>query len=269
MKVAEYLAYNTQLLQDAGINSARLDCLILLEDVLGKDRAYILAHPEISLSPSHIATLNNYIAQRKRSVPLAYIRGKVAFYGREFVVNSDVLVPRPETETMIDMLLSDLPVLTNTPTIADVGTGSGCIGITLKLELPACDVFVYDIDQKALHIATKNAQRLAAHIHSHQNNLLHGITEHFDAIVANLPYVPHGYTINAAARHEPSLALFAGNDGLELYRKFWHQVDQLAVPPKHIYTESLRFQHTGLVKLAHEAGYALVATRDLIQHFSR
>src|SRR5882757_1324613 len=123
MTIGEYLPMATKQLQDAGIESARLDVLIVLEDVLSMDRSRLFAHPEIELNQAQIDQLNTFITQRKLHTPLAYIRGRVAFYGREFAVNTHVLVPRPETESMVD-LLKEIS-FKRPPLLADVGTGSG------------------------------------------------------------------------------------------------------------------------------------------------
>jgi release factor glutamine methyltransferase len=268
MNIAEYLTHTTKKLQAAGIDSARLDCLILLEDVLKQNRASLLAHPELQLTQTQLSVLDHAVARRAIAEPLAYIRGKAAFYGREFAVTPDVLVPRPETEIMVEMLLAIRSSLPAQPRIADVGTGSGCLGVTAALELPTSEVFVLDIDVRALQLATKNAQSLTAIVQPRHANLLHGVHEQFDVLLANLPYVPDAYPVNAAARHEPALALFAGHDGLSLYVDFWTQISTAAQQPRHVFTESLPFQHASLVQLADTANYDLVQSQGLIQHFS-
>lgn len=164
-------------LAEAGIPTARLDVLVLLEDCLGKDRAWILAHPEIELSAEQISVLNEQISRRALHVPLAYIRGKTEFYGREFLVNDYVLEPRPESETMIVLLktlmLEDGPLAEDgRVTIVDVGTGSGALAITAKLELPDARVLAVDIDPNCLAITCKNAKRLGADIEIVKSDLL-------------------------------------------------------------------------------------------------
>jgi len=266
MTVGNFLHEATKKLQAAGIETARLDCLILLEDVLERDRARLLAHPETTISDADLATLNTYITQRKKHIPLAYSRGKVSFYGRIFVVNKDVLVPRPETETIIDML-QELPL--RRALIADIGTGSGCIGITAKLTIPKSTVFLYDISEAALRIAQKNAQQLSADVHVKQSDLLEDIADSFDVLLANLPYVPNDYAINRAAAFEPKLALFSGDDGLNHYRRFWQQISDLSTKPAYILTESLPSQHSDIDQLAQAAGYKKHMSEDFIQCFAQ
>lgn len=265
MTIGEFLAHNTKHLQNAGIDTARLDVLVLLEDVLERGRANLLAHPEDPVPASKLAILNNYITQREDHVPLAYIRGKAAFYGRDFVVNEHVLVPRPETESMIEIAKKlDLKA----PRIIDVGTGSGCIGITAAIELPSAEVTLLDVDENALAVATQNARRLrGAVVHAVKGNLLANYDQPIDLVLANLPYVPEDYPINKAAGKEPALALFAGKDGLDLYRELWGQIAARDDKPTYILTEALISQHKPLTVMAKAAGYNLVQTDGLVQLF--
>lgn len=272
MTVGHYLQHATSQLHNAGIATARLDCLVLLEDVLDVNRASLLAHPEQQLSPIQEALLNTYVTRRQIHQPLAYIRGHASFYGRDFIVNKHVLVPRPESESMIDLLkgIRFLAPFVITPRILDVGTGSGCLGITAALELPAAEVTLHDIDSSALTVARQNTERYCyLKVRFGQVDLL----EHFpgsyqDVILANLPYVPTGYAINKAANFEPKLALFAGSDGMDLYRRFWQQLAALhAEKPRYIITESLEQQHTLSTMLARAAGYRLGQTQGLAQLF--
>ncbi len=257
----------TARLRKADIESAHLDCVVLLEDALGKNRAHILAHPETELTAKQISILNKKVEQRALHYPLAYIRGKTEFYGREFTINNHVLVPRPETEDMIDIIKKITAGNTRLRRIADIGTGSGCIGITATLEtgVPA-DLF--DIDDKALDIARRNTENLnVVGVELHHGDLLGAARQKYDAILANLPYVPDNYPVGEAVKHEPSLALYAGIDGLDLYRKFWEQIQGLAARPHYVLTEALKLQHAKIAALAQQAGYTLAETQGLIQLF--
>lgn len=264
MTVGQFIAEATQDLKNAGITTAKLDCLILLEDSLGLDRANLLAHPEAKIPSVTEVRLNNKIAQRLTHQPLAYIRGKVDFYGRTFLVNNHTLVPRPESEEIIT-LLKDCH-LPPKPIIVDVGTGTGCLGITAALEIPGAQVQLVDIDPKALEIAKENSK-----LHDVQVKLVHADllkdAPAIDVILANLPYVPTAYPINKAARHEPKIALFSGVDGLDLYRRMWEQITLLPQKPKIVITESLEDQHPMLARLARQAGYRQSALAGLVQRF--
>jgi release factor glutamine methyltransferase len=265
MTIESFLVNGTKRLQGAGIDTARLDVLVLMEDVLERGRANLLAHPEDIILESKLARLNNYITQRERHIPLAYIRGRAAFYGRDFIVNKHVLVPRPETESMIEIIKNlDLKA----PKILDVGTGSGCLGITAALELPDADVTLLDVDPGALEVATQNASKLNAKVRTMQNDLLNNYNQPVDVILANLPYVPDNYPINQAAGNEPALALFAGEDGLDLYRRFWPQIKNLDDQPEYVLTEALTTQHAALADIAKTAGYTLKQTDGLVQLFA-
>lgn len=269
--LADWLAAAVQTLKSTGIATARLDCLVLLEDALGKDRTHLLAHQELTLNSEQISLLNSQITRRALHEPLAYIRGKTEFYGREFMVSPDTLEPRPETETMIDLLkqLADSKQLTvdSNTLIADIGTGSGCLAITTKLEFPRAKVCATDISKKCLEIARKNAQKHGVPIEFIEADLLSAVNRQPSAVLANLPYVPDGHTINQAAMQEPKLAIFGGSDGLDIYRQLFSQLVKLK--PKYVLTESLPFQHAALAKIARAAGYKLQNTTDFIQIFSR
>jgi release factor glutamine methyltransferase len=282
MPIENWLKDNALQLQNAGIDSARLDCLILLEDAVGKDRAWLLAHPEYELSATQIGVLAEKVAARTQHTPLAYIRGRVEFYGRNFMVNEHVLVPRPETETMISLLKDGLAAGsahrgqdTNGLTIVDIGTGSGAVAISAKLEIPHAHVIGVDIDPNCLVVARKNAAALDAHCEFMEADLLSDLLSGSTSkpkpttlvILANLPYVPDSCPINRAATHEPKLALFAGEDGLDLYRKMFTQITALDIKPLYILTEALLEQHTALAGLADAAGFSQVGTSGLIQSF--
>ncbi len=248
---------------------------MLLEDELGTGRASLLAHLDRKITDLHLLRLNKKIAQRVRHLPLAYLRGKAEFYGREFFVSDQVLVPRPESEKIID-LLKLLPF--GVPPefvplyIADVGAGSGCLGITAALEFPGAFVDFYDVDPQALAIALKNSKRYKIpHANFTTGNLLADprkrLVRGYDVVLANLPYVPDRYAINQAAQHEPKIALFGGEDGLDLYRTFWQQIASLEHRPRFILTESFPFQHEKNMALAKNAGYSLQVTDDFAQSF--
>lgn len=268
MNIGAFLQHATQQLTDCDIITARLDVLILLEDILGKDRSSILAHTEDQLTKTQVEQLEASITRRCTHQPLAYIRGKAAFYGRTFIVNDQVLVPRPETETMIDFF-KQLP---HTPDwrIADIGTGSGAIGLTAALEVPDIKTAVdlYDISPTALEVAQKNAQALGVHAEYKISNLLANLDDAYTVLLVNLPYVPNSYPINEAAQHEPRLALFAGDDGLRDYATFWHQIETLPNKPLFVLCESFPDQHVALAQMAQVAGYSVQESSDFIQLFN-
>ncbi len=264
MRNNEWLKQTTQQLAGVGIESARLDSLILLEDESGKDRAWLLAHPELELSEVQVVELNKKVTRRAGHIPLAYIRGHVEFYGRQFIVNEHVLVPRPESETMIGLLLS---LTAPNSVIVDIGTGSGVLAISAKLELSAANVIGMDIDSRCLEVARRNATLLGADVSFIESDLADGIGQKPDIILANLPYVPDNYDINRAAGHEPGLALYGGQDGLELYRQTFFECSKKRMLPEYMLTESLPEQHVQLTSIAMSFGYTLEISEGFIQLF--
>ncbi|MBI3624279.1 peptide chain release factor N(5)-glutamine methyltransferase [Candidatus Saccharibacteria bacterium] len=266
MKVDDWLRMAANQLKVGGISTARLDVLVLLESTVRKDRAWLLAHTEAVLPSSQVKKLSSQLKRRLNYEPLAYIRGKSEFYGREFLVSKDTLEPRPETEAIIEQVkqlkLAPLCVL------ADVGTGSGALAITVKQLLPHLTVIATDISQSALKIARQNAIEHKVNIKFYHGNLLDPLSFRPDVIIANLPYVPDGFTINEAAMQEPRLAIFGGGDGLDLYRQLFDQLRQRHWRPQYIVTEALPPQHHKLRSVASRHGFIQLHQDDFIQVFT-
>lgn len=270
MKIADWLQSSTHFLTNYDIPTARLDCLVLLADALEKDKAYVLAHPELELTDVQVTRLKNQLTQRRQHAPIAYIRGKTEFYGREFSINEHVLEPRPESETMIEQVLALLDSLPKA-NVVDIGTGSGALAITVKLEASQVNVYAVDIDPNCLEIAEQNASQHGADISFYEGDLFAPFTAQNLAnvvILANLPYVPETHAINRAATNEPSLAIFGGTDGLDLYRTMFAQFQKAESLPVAVLTESLPFQHKTLEKIAADHGYRLEKISDFIQVFT-
>lgn len=266
MTIDGWLASGRKKLERAGIGTARLDALVLLEDVTRRDRAWLLAHYEHELSPDELAKLTKLLNRRVAHEPLAYVRTKSEFYGREFMITPAVLEPRPESETMID-LLKKLPNLPKMPKIADVGAGSGALGITAALELPRAQVELLEIDPKAIKIAQKNVDKYTADVLVIRSDLLSGSRQDNNVLLCNLPYVPDSHKVNQAAMWEPRIAIFGGPDGLDVYRELFGQVRNSPKRPLFILTESLPPQHAALADIAADVGYDLTKTDDFIQVF--
>ena len=285
MNTADCIANVQSSLAKAGVETARLDALLLLSDVTGKNKPHLLAHPELELMPQQQSDLEKLVARRVRHEPLAYIRGKSEFYGREFLVNQHVLVPRPDSETIIYLLKSSVTqpargqassrsgVFGQEMQIIDVGTGSGALAITARLELPDAEVYGLDVDPACLEVAKKNAQKHSSDVTFLQSDLLGNlpITNYQlpITILANLPYVPDDYEINQAATHEPKIALFGGPDGLDLYRTLFAHLAGLSNKAITVFTESLGFQHKALTEIAEKNGFTLKIHKDLVQVFTK
>ena len=267
MTIQEWLVDATKKMTTAGIDSARLDSLLLLEHVLITPRVTLLSHPDIVLPATTLVKLDAVLKQRLDGIPIAYIQNKKEFYGREFLVNEHVLIPRPETESMIE-LVKELGL--EAPRIADIGTGSGCIAITLSLELRDSIIVAVDISDEALAVAKNNAKHLGAQVTFRQSDLLAKIGHRrFDVICANLPYVPDNLVTSPEITKEPSLALFAGADGLDAYRRFFIELAELSNQPRYIIVEALESQHKTIQKLAKLVGYSLQKTDVLCQRYQK
>ncbi|MDA3840504.1 MAG: peptide chain release factor N(5)-glutamine methyltransferase [Patescibacteria group bacterium] len=219
------------------IDSFDFDILVSL--VLKKPRVYILTYPEKKLSLIQVKKLESLIRRRKNNEPLAYILGEKEFYSNKFIVNKNVLVPRPETETMVDEALRRVTQNMKPTTVIDVGTGSGCIIISIAKKLKKRKNINYlglDISNEALSVAKKNAKLnlVEKKISFIKNDLLSNIqgsliTNHNSIIItANLPYLTAEQIMKSPSiKREPRLALLAGTDGLKYYRKLFKQIREL------------------------------------------
>lgn len=202
----------------------------LLAYVLKKPTAYLIAHPATQLTPSQQTTFLALAARRRRGVPFAYLTGRQGFYGLDFSVSEAVLIPRPETEQLVDWVLSHVD-RREKMTIADIGTGSGCIAVTLAKFLPAATILASDVSAEALLVAKKNARAhgVNSRIIFRQGSLLSTLklTEKADVVVANLPYLTKLQLKNVP--YEPTLALHGGTRGLELVEKLIQQITERGI----------------------------------------
>ena len=215
MTIKEWLANAYKKLDDKKIDSARLDADLILSSAIDKKKDFLRAHPELNLDKNTIDIANLYLKRRLEREPLAYIFGYKEFYGRTFKVNSNVLIPRPESESIIEVCKKLHS--SNIKNIIDIGTGSGCLGITLKKELFDVNVTLSDISSKALDIAKDNANSLQANVDITNGSLLENNPNKYDLIVANLPYVDKEWEdISPELDFEPKNALFADKSGLEI-----------------------------------------------------
>ena len=267
-QINKILMESTALLEKAGIGTARLDVLVLLEDVINKDRPFILANPNFEINDKEAAKLKKLLKKRAEHIPVAYLLGHKEFYGYNFVISPHVLVPRPESETMIDELKIIAKFFTQ-PKIADIGTGSGALGITAKLELKSAHVCLSDIDEECLKNAKINVDFFTLPIEVIKSDLLSSLDRQADILLCNLPYVPDDFEINTAATHEPKHAIFGGKDGLDLYRKLFKQAKNGHNEVLYILCESLPRQHQALAEIATKNNFKLIKENDFVQVFKR
>ena len=215
-----------------GVESARLEAEVLLADALGSDRGRLYLERVVS-DPVRLR-FAELLDRRGRREPLQHLRGRQEFFSRDFVVDPCVLIPRPETERLIEIVLGLLRPIQR-PRILDVGAGSGVIAVTLALELPSAQVSATEVSVAALEVAKENARRLGVgeRIEFRSGDLVAPFAgERFDLVVSNPPYVPTGEIAGLSPEvrdHEPRVALDGGPDGLELYRRLAACVDEVLV----------------------------------------
>lgn len=222
-------------LQHHNINDPLFEAEWMLRELLGVDRATFFLLWDKPLTAEQQATWQQWLARRAAHEPLQYIFGHAAFYGRMFAVTPAVLIPRPETELLVEHVLTKAAQLwDNEPLrVVDIGTGSGCIPITLQLERPSWSVTAVDISDEALAIAQKNAEEhgVANNIHFVQGSYMTPVSgQAFDIIVSNPPYIPSQTVLHLdreVQEYEPHLALDGGNDGLQPYRDMISQINAL------------------------------------------
>lgn len=253
----------------------------------GADRSWLAAHgdfevPEVEsnaalatvLAGSVVLAADEMLARRVGGEPLAYIFGFKEFYGRKFEVSPEVLIPRPETETLVELIKElDLPA---EPRFLEVGTGSGCIAVTLAAEFPEARVVATDVSEGALRVAKENAVRILGSVDGSRDegarvefcpvDLLEGLPEDlagFDVLVANLPYVDKdwGWLDRNTLGFEPDLALYAEDEGLALYKKLIMQITRRGAGfAKYVVFEADPCQHEELIRFAELQGWRLLRT---------
>ncbi len=252
MNIDDWIRDSTKRLATAGISSARLDCLILLEHVSEKDRAQLLAELEFELSKSQLDKLYSLIKERTEGAPIAYLLGSIEFSFLEFFVDERVLIPRVETEELLEEVINTAEQNVD---VVELGTGSGALAITLKTWRQDLSVTATDISTDALTVAQKNREQYAVDIELIEADLLPDNLSP-DIVVANLPYVPTNRPADPSISFEPDLALFAGDDGLDVYRRLFEQLSAREIYPRLI-IEAEPEQKAELVRIARENGYNL------------
>lgn len=254
------------------------------ESGLTLDRSYLVAHGEEELSVETQAKLRAALERRVQGEPLAYIVGEKEFYGRKFRVDARVLVPRPETETLVDLVrervqsfAQDLRQFAtdsrqsasrqeaSAGRILEIGTGSGCLAVTLALELPEAEVVATDVNAEVLMVAQENAQRLGARVEFRRADLLAGLAGEFEVLVANLPYVDANWEWleHRSLDYEPAGALYSEQGGLAHYARLLEQLGaaEAKVRARWLVLEADPCQQDELARLAAAQGWKLVERR--------
>lgn len=263
MSSNQWLSEAIQQLTQAQISSPQLDAELLLAYVLEVTREQLLLRGDVELSENQLQKLQDILLRRSQHEPMAYIRRYTEFYGRTFAVTQSVLVPRPETERLCEMVNSD----TTRSTILELGTGSGVIGITVALENPETSVVMTDISQDAVDLAARNAAKLGATVKVIQSNMFQNVTGTHDAIAANLPYLPTARPADKSISREPAEALFSGVDGLNHYRILFQEAHAYLNDRGVLYIEAEPQQEKLLVAIAKNYGYTLSHRSDYAYKF--
>jgi len=258
LTVSQWLRDAADQLADVSITSALLDAEIILAHTLHKSRTWLHAHNDDALTPRMIEIANARLDLRLDRTPIAYIIGHKEFYSRNFAVTPSVLIPRPESESIITLLKKHRPVTAKR--LIDVGTGSGCLGITAKLELPELSVALSDVSRHALTVAMRNATALNAEVVTVRSNLLARVTGKYDIIIANLPYVDSSWERSPETDYEPQLALFADNNGLALIDQLIDELPATLNKPGLVLLEADPVQHNAIITKAHTIGLEHVET---------
>lgn len=226
MKLAGVLQHGIRQLSSAGIDDAERQAKLLLMAAAGIDRTAIVAFPEREISTEQFNRFNDHVTRRTRREPLQYIIGNWEFYGLEFLVRPGVLIPRPETEILVEDAIHTLSKIDD-PKFIEVGVGSGCISIAILANVPNATAIATDISPEAIDVARENAIRLCVsdRLELIKTNALEGVEVIADLIVSNPPYIPNRdreWMQPEVVDHEPETALFSGDEGLDVIRLLAH-----------------------------------------------
>lgn len=268
--IGSILTWTRQYFDEKGVDNPRLDAEVLLSHILGKDRIHLYVNFDQPLQPAELATFRAAVKQRAMRIPVAYITGHKEFMGLDFAVTPAVLIPRPDTEILVETALSRLKG-TESPQLLDIGTGSGAIIISLLVKLPQAQGMAVDISPDALQVAEKNGMchNVADRLQFCRGDLLAPAAgREFDAIVTNPPYIPNGEIgqLEPEVRQEPRLALAGGDDGLDFYRRIIDQAGRLLRPTGFIALEVGIHQAREVAALASSGRELAVA--DIVKDYA-
>ena len=277
ISIAAAILEATQVLRQAGVPETRREAASLLTHAIAKDRTFLITHAEKLLDANELETFREYVARRATGEPLQYITGRQYFYGLEFEVTRDVLIPRPETELLVEAALDLIGDAEATSLLCDVGTGSGCIAIALLRHRPKLQAVAVDLSEAALRVAARNAAR-------------HGVSERirfavsdcfavleknsflFDLVVSNPPYVA-GKDLFGLQRevreHEPRVALTPGNDGLSIIRRLLSEAPAFLVDGGCLLMEIGFDQRAAVERLIDASVWKVIKVRQDLQGIPR
>jgi len=241
-------------LDEAKVPGSQLDSELIMAYVMGRDRAWLLAHDDTELDQPQLELFDSLINRRENREPLVHITGSREFYGLELQITPDVLTPRVETEQIVEWAARYAP---ENSSLIDIGTGSGALAIAIKHARPDLTIAATDVSELALIVAHRNASELHAEVEFVRSNLFEATelaSRTFQTVVTNLPYLADNADLMPEVKHEPALALFGGPDGLGLYRRFLGQLPRYLAPGGYLFTESDPWQHDALIAAATQIG---------------
>ena len=223
-RIIDLINWGEKYLKEKSIENSKIEIELFLQHLLKCKRIDLYLQFETIVNPERLTILRNWITRRINNEPIQYILGSSEFYGRSFIVNKNVLIPRPETEILIDISIEELKNV-NSPLILDVGTGSGCIAITIALEIPASTIIAIDIDERAISVAKNNIEKHEVkNIEFVLTDIFHEkINKKADMLISNPPYIAKKEVpslMKEVKDYEPLVALTDNNDGLKFYRRF-------------------------------------------------
>lgn len=268
MTIRDALRSSAARLEMHHVSNARLTAELLIAHTLSVPREYLYVHDDRILTDVEQQALEDHLYDRISGVPLQYIVGRQEFYGRYFQVTPDVLIPRPETEYIVEAVLEIHAAegRQRSADIFDVGTGSGCIAVTLALELPQARVLASDVSFDAVRIAQQNARQLGATVGFACVDVLDAVSGSYDFIVSNPPYVRRDEMTNLqreVREHEPHVALFSPEDELAIYRRLVFGAEQMLRPGGHLLLEIGLRMEEGVLGLFGSAWSKLPTKNDL------
>jgi release factor glutamine methyltransferase len=272
--ISEILIVSTKKLQLAGIAKAAMEARILVAFALAMDKEELLRNNDKILSYKQIENINKLVAMRVTHKPIAHITGTKEFYGRNFKVSPDTLIPRPDSETLIDVFIETFPDKNISLNILDLGTGSGCLLLTILAEYLNCSGVGIDANKNAINIAKDNSCNLglAKRVNLLLNDWGSGIENEFDVIISNPPYITKQDIDNLDSEvkdFEPHMALFGGDDGLEFYRKTALFAKSNLINNGIIILECGKGQHLDIITIMQSYGFKLVLWKKDLSEIDR
>jgi len=274
MTVSRLLQDAEARLRAAGVPSPDHDAEVLLRHVLSWDRAKVVAEGSAEIAPADAQRFSSLVAERASRKPLQHITGRQWFWRHEFLVTPDVLIPRPETELIVEAALAALPTVER-PVIVDVGTGSGCIALSLAAERPDAEVVAVDVSAAALRVAADNRARLRlqSQVRLVEGDLLEPVRDlvgRVDLIASNPPYVAEGDSLSPEVReHEPGQALFPPGDEYAVYRRLVPEAFDILRPGGHLILEVGRGMDAEVRRLCQSAGFEVTKVLPDLQAIPR